>query len=217
FDAAIKESSKVLAIRGSVVPSTLEKVTLFAEHLDGSRSVGESNIPEAKSPVKRVNLMPKTSRPTNEAVDAIRKSDVIVLGPGSLYTSIIPNLLVKGIYHEIVRSRAIKIYICNVMTQKGETAGYKASDHLKAILDHAGPGVVTYCVVNTAKVPDNMLDKYKEQDSYPVIPDIENIKKMRCRVVEGNLISAADFVRHDSVKLARVTMDLIAGVKKFKI
>lgn len=217
FDTAIKESSKVLAIRGSVLPSTLEKVTLTAEHENGSFSVGESHIPEAKSPIKKVYLTPKTSRPTNEVIDAIQKADVVILGPGSLYTSVIPNLLIKGIYQEITRSRAMKIYICNVMTQKGETDGYKASDHLKAIINHTAPKIVDYCIVNTSKVPSNMLEKYKEKDSFPVYPDVEGIRKLRCRAVEGDLINTTDFVRHNSAKLAKVTMDLAAGAKRFKI
>src|SRR3989338_739040 len=121
FDAAIKESSKVLAIRGSVVPSTLEKVTLTARHLDGSETVGESNIGRSVSPIRRIRLNPVNCRPTEEAIEAIKRADCVIFGPGSLYTSIMPNLLVGGIYQELLSSKAIKIYVCNIMTQKGET------------------------------------------------------------------------------------------------
>lgn len=216
FDAAIKESSKVLAIRGSVVPSTLEKVTLTAEHADGSKTVGESKIPDAKSPIRKVYLNPVNCKATNEAVDAIRKADTIVLGPGSLYTSIMPNLLVERIRQEIASSRAVKIYICNVMTQQGETDGYKASDHLRAIVEHTVPGIVNYCIINTAKVPQDLQAKYEAEGSYPVVPDTENLKKMKCKTVEAHLISAKDLIRHDPGKLAKMIVDLVASLKKVK-
>ncbi len=214
FDQAVKESSKVLAIRGSVVPSTLEKVTLAAEHIDGSETVGESNIPQSESPIKRVHLRPVNCKPTDEAIEAIRKADVIILGPGSLFTSIMPNLLVGRLYQEVLESRAIKIYVCNVMTQKGETDYYKASDHVKTIINHTAPGIVDYCIVNTAKIPEAMFEKYKSENSYPVMSDSENIKKLKCKVIEAHLVSASDYVRHDSSKLAKIIMDLVSSLKK---
>ncbi len=216
FDAAIKESSKVLAIRGSVVPVTLDKITLTATHSDGSESVGESQIPLAKSPVERIRLKPVNSRPTEEALDAIRKADAIVMGPGSLYTSVMPNLLVGNVYQEIVRSKAVKIYVCNVMTQKGETTDYKASDHLKAIIEHTSQGIVDYCVINTAKIPDDMVLKYRTEGSSPVVPDSDNIRKMKCKPIEAHIVSAKDYVRHDSAKLAKIIMDLVSSLKKAK-
>ncbi len=214
FDAAIKESSKVLAIRGRVVPSTLDKVVLTAEHADGSETVGESQIPKATSPVKRIHLRPVNCKPSEEAMDAIKKADAIILGPGSLYTSIMPNLVVGKIYKEILSSRAIKVYACNVMTQKGETDDYKASDHLKAIIEHTAPGIVDYSIVNTARIPDDMLKKYKDEESYPVIPDSENIRKMKCKVIEAHIINTQDYVRHDSTKLAKIVIDLVTSLKK---
>jgi uncharacterized cofD-like protein len=217
FDQAVKESSKVLAIRGRVVPSTLEKVTLIAELRDGSETVGESNIPNAHSPVKRIHLRPVNCKPTEEAIDAIRKADAIILGPGSLYTSIIPNLMVSRLYQEVLGSRAIKMYVCNVMTQKGETEDYRASDHLRAIINHTALGVVDYCIVNTARIPDEMLEKYKGESSYPVVPDTEDIRKLRCKVIEAHLISARDYVRHDAAKLAKIIMDLVVSLKKARV
>ncbi len=214
FDAAIKESSKVLAIRGRVLPATLDKVSLMAEHLDGSQTSGESQIPHANSPITRIHLRPVNCRPTDEAVDAIRKADAIVLGPGSLYTSIMPNLLVGKIYQEIISSKAIKIYVCNVMTQKGETDDYKASDHLKVIIEHTAPGIVEYCIVNTAKISEEMRAKYKQEEAYPVVPDSENLKKMKCKVVEAHLASTEDYVRHDPAKLAKIIIDLVTSLKK---
>ena len=214
FDIAIKESSKVLAIRGSVVPSTLDKVTLVAQHPDGSESVGESNIPKALKPIKRILLRPPGSKPTQEAVEAIKRADAIVLGPGSLYTSIMPNLLVERLYKEMVNSKAIKIYVCNVMTQKGETDGYKASDHLKAIIEHTAPGIVDYCVINTAKIHDAILEKYKEEGANQVIADPENLSKMKTRAIEAHIVKVKDFVRHDSEKLAEIIVDLVSSLKK---
>jgi uncharacterized cofD-like protein len=214
FDAAIKESSKVLAIRGSVLPSTLDKVVLVAEHIDGSRTIGESHIPAAKSPVKRIHLEPKGCKPTAEAIEAVRKADAIVLGPGSLYTSIMPNLLVERMANEVASSKAIKIYVCNVMTQKGETHNFKASDHLRAIIEHTRQGIADYCIVNTAKVPPALLTKYKDEDSYPVIADSENLKKMKCKVVEAHIVSTKDYVRHDPAKLAKIIVDLVLSLKK---
>lgn len=216
FDAAIKESSKVLAIRGRVVPSTLDKIGLVAEHTDGSETVGESAIPKANSPIRRIHLRPVNCRPTEEAIDAIKKADAIVLGPGSLYTSVMPNLLIGKVYQEMIASKAIKIYACNVMTQKGETDEYKASDHLKALVDHTASGIVEYCIINTARIPEELLKKYRSEDSYPVIPDSENLRKMKCKVVEAHIINSKDYVRHDPDKLAKIIIDLIMSLKRSK-
>lgn len=214
FDAAIKESSKILAIRGRVVPSTLENAVLVAEHTDGSETEGESQIPKAGKAIRRVWLRPVNARPTDEAVEEIRRADAIVLGPGSLYTSIMPNLLVGRIYQEIIASKAVKAYVCNVMTQKGETDDYKASDHLKAILSHTAPGIVDYCIVNTAKIPPDMLARYAAEDAHPVVPDGENIRKAKVKVIEAHIASVRGYVRHDAEKLAKIIVDLVASLKK---
>jgi len=216
FDAAIKESSRVLAIRGRVVPSTLDKITLVADNADGSQTFGESQIPFSSSPIKRIHLRPVNCKPTEEAIDAIRKADAIVLGPGSLFTSIMPNLLVGGMYKEIISSKAIKIYVCNVMTQKGETEDYKASDHMKVMVEHTAPGIAEYCIVNTSGIPPEMLEKYKTQGSHPVVPDTENLRKMKCKVVKAHIVSTKDYVRHDPTKLAKIIIDLVGSLKKFK-
>jgi len=211
FEVAIKESSKVLAIRGQVIPSTLERVTLVAEYKDGSHIKGEDKIPERKLPIKKVSLEPENASAAEEALKAIEEADVIILGPGSLYTSIIPNLIIKGISDAIAKATAMKIYVCNVMTQPGETDGYKASDHLRALIGHSGKkNIVNFCVVNTAtRVPKELLEKYEQQKSFPVIADSKAIKDLGCSVVEGSLISAANFVRHDSEKLAKIIISLI--------
>lgn len=216
FDAAIKESSKILAIRGSVLPSTLDKVTLVAEHTDGSQTMGESQIPQKGVPIKRILLRPANCKPTDEAIDAIRKADAIVLGPGSLYTSIMPNLLVGRMYKEVIAAKAVKIYVCNAMTQKGETDDFTASDHLRTIVEHTAPGIASYAIVNTAKIPDEFLKKYKDEQSYPVVPDVENFKKLKCKVVKAHIVSTKDYVRHDASRLAKIIVDLVMSLKKSK-
>ena len=215
FEKAIKESSRVLAIRGQVVPSTLDKVVLVAKRADGTQTAGESKIPEVAttSPIKRVYLNPAGCRPTAEALQAIKEAEVIVIGPGSLYTSIMPNLIVEGINDAMLRSRAIKIYVCNVMTQHGETDGYTASDHVEAVLRHTHPTLIDYCIVNTGKVPEHMLAKYREEGAYPVEPAIKKIRSLGIAVVEGDVINAQDYVRHNSEKLAKIIFSVINSAK----
>lgn len=214
FEQAVKASSKVLAIRGSVVPATLTKVVLRARHKDGTETRGESEIPKKESPIVRMYVEPKDCRPTAESLDAIKKAHAIVLGPGSLYTSVMPNLLIDGTYAAIKLSKAVKIYVCNVMTQAGETDGYSASEHVKAILEHAGAGVMDYCIVNNSKIPPDLLEKYKEKKAYPVLMDTQKIRSLGCEVVEANIADTRDFVRHDPTKLAKIIVDLLSTIKK---
>jgi uncharacterized cofD-like protein len=137
-----------------------------------------------------------------------------VLGPGSLYTSVLPNLLIEKLHKEVVSSKATKIYVCNVMTQKGETDGYSASDHLKAIVEHTASGIVEYCIVNTAKIHDAVLKKYREEGAEQVAADSDALKKMKCKVIEAHILKVRDYVRHDSEKLAKIIVDLATSLKK---
>jgi len=215
FDKAIKESSKVLAIRGSVVPSTLDKVTLVAKRADGTQTSGESKIPAENSisPIKSVFLSPDNARPTPEALLALRDADAIVFGPGSLYTSILPNLLIDGVVEEVLRSRAVKIYICNVMTQHGDTDGFKASDHLDVLIRHTHHAIIDYVIINTAKIPERLQEKYKAESAYPVEADIKKIRELGIGVVEGDMTSVDGYVRHNADKISKRIMDLIYEVK----
>ncbi len=213
FELAIKESSKVLAIRGQVIPSTLDNVSLVAEYEDGSIIEGEDQIPKKNLPIRRVFLKPDSPAATEEAVRAIDEAEIIVLGPGSLYTSIIPNLLVKDIAKAIIASKAAKVYVCNVMTQPGETDGYTASKHIETIVSHSAPGIIDYCVVNVAKASSDLLSRYKEENAYPVVADSDKIRKLGYKVIEERIIDLADFVRHDSVRLARTIANLVARNK----
>jgi uncharacterized cofD-like protein len=211
FERAVQASSQVLAIRGRVVPSTNVKVRLAAEHTDGTVTMGETKISVAPLPVRRLYLEPAHCPPTADALQAIREANAIIFGPGSLYTSIIPNLLVDQMVDAIVQSKAVKIYVCNVMTQSRETRGYRASDHLQALLAHTNPGLVQVCVVNTEPVPDHMLERYRQEDAFPVEPDVERIRGMGYQVVTGDIISTENYVRHDPEKVARSIMHLIMG------
>jgi uncharacterized cofD-like protein len=209
FEKAVKESSKVLAIRGQVLPSTLKKVTLVAEYQDGSIVEGEDLIPKKKHLIKRVYLKPQDPLPTPEAIKVIEEAEAIVIGPGSLYTSIIPNLLVKGITRAIVRSNSPRIYVCNVMTQSGETDGYTAFDHIQALLSHTHPYLIDHCILNTSTPPKHILSRYESEGAFPVFADSDKIRNLGIETIEDNIISTTNYVRHNPIKLAKIIMDLI--------
>jgi uncharacterized cofD-like protein len=212
FEKAIKETSKVLALRGQVIPATLDNIILVAQHKDGSVTEGEASIPKAHLSIDRVLLRPALVTATPDALKAIDEAQIIVLGPGSLYTSIIPNLLIREIMNQIVASKAIKVYVCNAMTQSGETDGFKASDHIKTIISHSHPEIIDYCVVNTGEIPESMLKRYAQQDSYPVLNDRSVIEGMGYRVIEDNFVVSDDVIRHDPVKLAKIILSLLEEI-----
>src|SRR3989338_8222015 len=209
FEKAVKESSKVLAIRGQVIPSTLNKISLVAKYKDGSTQEGETAIPNKKRQITNIYLNPPDIQGTPDAIKAISEAQAIILGPGSLYTSVIPNLLIKEIREAILASSALKIYISNVMTQPGETDGYTAYEHIKAIIEHSSPRIIDYCVVNSRVISQELLEKYKQDNSFPVLIDIDKIMHAGYRVIEGDLVNSLDYVRHDSEKLAKIVVDLI--------
>lgn len=202
---AVKESSNVLSIRGRVLPSTLDDMKLVAEMEDGRIIHGESNIPEAQGKIKRLFTNPKNCKPLDDVITAIRNAELIILGPGSLYTSVIPNLLIKEISDEIVNSSAKKIYVCNIMTQPGETDNYTVSDHINALIKHAGSRKIINTVLVNDTMPSNLASKYQISGSYPVKLDIENIKKLGISVFSKKLIedSKEGLVRHSSNRVAR--------------
>lgn len=202
---AVKESSNVLSIRGRVLPSTLDDMKLVAELEDGRIIRGESNIPEAKGKVKRLFTDPEDCQPLEDVISAIKDADLIILGPGSLYTSVIPNLLIKKISQEIISSTAKKIYVCNIMTQPGETDNYTVADHINAIINHAGSKKIMDAVLINDSLPDNLAEKYKLANSFPVKLDADNIKKTDVKIVSKKLIeeSKEGFVRHSSNRVAR--------------
>jgi len=213
FEKAIKETSKVLALRGQVIPATLDNVSLAAEHKDGSVTVGEDKIPKTNKPIKRVYLEPKQPQATPDAIKAIAEAQIIILGPGSLYTSIIPNLLIREITEAVATSGAIKVYVCNVMTQPGETDGYNVSDHVRALLGHSHPRVFDYCIVNNGEISQEVLKRYAQQNSTIVINDRKKIENMSYRVIEDDFgLVENEVVRHDPEKLAKIILGLIEEI-----
>lgn len=208
FEKAIQEISKVLAIRGRVLPSTLSHVNLRAEMDDGSCVEGETAIVAHPARIRRMHLVPPDPEPPEEVVEAIRNAEIVVLGPGSLFTSVIPNLLVPRIVDALVSTRAVRVYVCNVMTQPGETYNFTASDHVRAIEAHAGRRVCDYVLVNTATPSPELLERYRASGQEMVEPDIDRIRAMGYRVVAGNFISESDFVRHDPIRLAEAILKL---------
>jgi uncharacterized cofD-like protein len=213
FEKAVKETSKVLNLRGQVIPSTLDKVVLVAKHKDGSTTIGENKIPKTHRSIEKVYLDPDKPQATPDAVKAIKEAQVIVLGPGSLYTSIIPNLLIKEISEAIASSDAVKVYVCNAMTQPGETDNYSAADHIKALLAHSHPKIIDYCVVNTAEIPQSILQRYIKQGSHLVVNDRKKIEEMGYRVIEDDFGIIEDtLIRHDPAKLAKIIFGLIEEI-----
>ncbi|HBR03366.1 MAG TPA: YvcK family protein, partial [Ruminiclostridium sp.] len=213
FEQAVKHMGEVLAVTGRVCPVTEENIFLLAELEDGTVIRGESKIGNHHithpGRIKRVMLNKENVLPVQQAIDAIRGADIIVLGPGSLYTSIIPNLLVQGISQAISESRAMRIYVSNVMTQPGETEGYTVGDHITAIYNHAGRPIIDICLVNNGRIKPAILKKYQDDGAGQVMIDLSKIKKMGIRLVEKDLAKIKnDLVRHDSDKLAQAIMDI---------
>lgn len=220
FEEAIKKMSDVLAVTGKVFPVTLADVKLFAELEDGIVIEGESNIPKREghkdAAIKRVFLKPEKVSPLEEAISAIDEADAIILGPGSLYTSIIPNLLVEGITEHIVNSDAMKIYVSNIMTQPGETTGYSVSDHINAIIKHSCNGIIDHVIINNGEIPKWLYGKYIEDGASEVLIDREKILDMDIDIVEDNLVYIyKNLVRHNSGKLAYIIMELILNKKLY--
>ncbi|MBR1645836.1 MAG: YvcK family protein [Selenomonadaceae bacterium] len=206
METALKESSKVLAVKGRVIPASKEHVRLDAIMTDGTVVEGESQIPEAHKKIRRVQLFPKEVPAVPAALDAIESADAIILGPGSLYTSIMPNLLVDGVAHALKNSKAVKIYICNVLTQPGETDGYTAAQHAKAILEHTGNGAIDYVLVNSAPIPEQM---WQGTGATPVEIDEDKINALGCGLIKADLMSTTEAGRHDPEKLCAEVMKII--------
>ncbi len=207
FEKAVAESSKVLAIRGRVIPSTLEKVTLVGEFMDGTVLEGETNITDAQKPLRNIQLKPDDCHACPEALDAIEAADLIILGPGSLYTSILPNLLIQEIQEAILKSDARKVLIMNVMTQPGETDDFSAWDHLRVLIEHTDPRIVVACFVNVESIPATMLEKYQQKGAKPVPLDLDVIRQRGYEVIEGEILKIDGQVRHDPERLARLVFD----------
>ncbi len=214
FEEAIQSMSDVLAVTGRVLPVTHENINLCAELVDGFKIMGESKIGSHNEThpgrIKKVYLDKKQVKPLEKVLKAVREADIIVLGPGSLYTSIIPNLLVDDIAESIKKSKAIKAYVCNIMTQPGETDGYSVFDHISALQEHSLKKIVDFCIVNTQEVPNDLIAKYKNDGSEIVKFDFSLVNKEGINLVCGDFLSIKNsLVRHDPNKLAYVIMKLV--------
>lgn len=209
FVSGIRELSEVLAVRGRVLPAANQAIILKAEMENGAIVEGESKIPKAGQRIKRVFLEPADVEPLEEALQAIREADAILTGPGSLYTSIIPNLLVPQISETILQSDAVKIFICNVMTQPGETDNYSVSDHLQAIHDHVGHHLFDYVIVNNGEIPPQVVTKYAEMGAKAVQLDLDEVTRRGYQVVADHLVLFRTYLRHDAERLSHHIYQLV--------
>jgi uncharacterized cofD-like protein len=208
FPDAVKASSEVLKIAGRIYPSTASNVALEAALADGSKVVGETRISRSKQRIQRIRLIPRKVRPVPATLTALADADLITLGPGSLFTSVIPNLLVEGIPQAIRQSRAVKAYFVNLMWQPGETIEFRASDHIRAIHQHAGGRLLDYAVVNIRPIPSALKKAYARAAAMPVENDIDNLFKLGLEVMGGNLAQLSGKVRHDPSAIAAVVVKL---------
>jgi uncharacterized cofD-like protein len=209
FDVAVRRMSEVLAITGRVLPVTNEDVNIEAEFENHARVVGESKIFQCKKEqgcrIQQIRMLPERPKALPESLEAIRQADLILLGPGSLYTSIIPNLLVSGVVEEIAQSDALKLYICNVMTQEGETEGYSVSDHIRAIFSHAKEHVFDFCLTNSTPIPPEICARYAAEGAEPTACDREKCRALDVELIEKPVsrINEAGKVQHDPDLLAK--------------
>lgn len=215
FEEAVRKMSDVLAVTGKVLPVTLEDVKLCARLDDGFIIIGESKIGTHNSfhpgKIEKIGLEPANVKPLQESIDAIKEADIIILGPGSLYTSVIPNLLVDGICDAIKDSSAVKVYVSNIMTQPGETDRYSVFEHINAIESHTYKGIVDYCIINTAEVPEELKQIYKNDGAEVARVDVDSIVKAGIRVIGRDILGISNnLIRHDPTKLAEVIVDLVA-------
>jgi uncharacterized cofD-like protein len=208
FVKALQDSSRILAVRGQVLPATIERSVLCAKLRDGSEVRGETAIAEAGN-IDYVYLDPPAPRPLPAAVEALRQAEAIVIGPGSVYTSLIPNLLVPGVREALVESSAPRIYVCNVMTQPGETDGYTAVEHVQALLRHTEDKLIDFVLVNTRKPSADVLARYRRQGAEFVEPAERDLSRLGVIPIEMDLVAEGSWVRHDPLKLARALMGIL--------
>ena len=210
FLQAIRVSSKILAVKGTILPSTLDNVRLGAELSDGSVVMGEPEIAKTGKAIRRVFLEPADCRPLPETLEAISEADLVVLSPGSLYTSLLPNLLVPGVADALRRSAALKVYVANLMTEPGETDGYTLSDHVATLIEHAGGGVVDGVLVNARSAGERTLTRYAETGAYPLALDLERVAQWGVWVQQTDLLGTEEKARHHAQKVGRTLLSLLS-------
>ena len=212
FDKAILNASDVLAIKGKVLPVSLDNVKMKATLVDGSKIVGESKISKSRSAINTVEIEPKNAQVSQNVISSILSADCIILGPGSLYTSVIVNLLFNGVIPALKKSKAIKIYISNIMTQAGETSNFKLSDHVDAIIKHTYPKRLDAVFVNKGKIPKNITDRYAKQNSIPV--EIDKLKYKNIEIIKKDFVSKSQYAHHDFSKLSKAIFNFLRGKTK---
>ena len=217
FPDAVKASSEVLNIAGRIYPVTTANVALEATLADGSKVVGETRISRSRQAIRRIHLVPRKARPLEATLTAIAEADVITLGPGSLFTSVIPNLLVEGVPAAIRQSPAVKAYFVNLMWQPGETIEFRASDHVRAIHQHAGGKLLDYAIVNIRPITLAVKKRYARQAALPVENDIDAIYKMGIKVIAGRLAHITEKVRHDPATSAAMAVRLAQEGRRRRI
>jgi uncharacterized cofD-like protein len=207
FIEAIRVTSKVLAIRGRIFPSTLSNVHLVAILENGRTVHGETRISASRTPIKRLSLSPSRVRPLPAAIEAIDQADLILLGPGSLYTSVLPNLLIPEIATAIARSKAPRVYIANLMTQPGETTGYGLADHVCAIEKHVPQRMIDCVVANRQAISPEVARRYRAEGAAPVAVNLPALKSLGCRVILDDLVEEHGVLRHNSQRLSRLLVE----------
>lgn len=207
FAEAVRVSSKVLAVRGRIFPSTVSNVHLVATLANGKRVHGETRISRSQVPIRKIELSPRRVRPLPGAIEAIHQADLILMGPGSLYTSVIPNLLIPEIARAIVRSKAPRVYIANLMTQPGETTRYSLSDHVRAIEDHVPGRVIDSVVANCKPISPEVARRYRLEGAEPVLVDCDKTVKRNVRLYTDDLLEEHGVIRHNSPFLAQLLVE----------
>lgn len=213
FNQAVRNTCEVLAVLGNIHPSTAANVQIEAKLANGKKVSGESRISRSRSRIERIEIRPRRPKPLPETLEAIANADLITLGPGSLFTSVIPNILVDGIPQAIAASPALKAYFVNLMSQPGETTNFRASDHVDAIYRHTRKPILDVCVVNTHPIRGKVLDRYQARAARPVENDLENLEKLGLKVVAADLLRISgkqvkEKIRHDSNVLGAIAFEL---------
>ena len=208
FAQSIRLSSAILATRGRILPATTGDVQLCADMDDGTQVLGETSITASKRRIVRLHMTPSDAQPVPETLNAISEADLITIGPGSLFTSLVPNLLVHGIPEAIAASSAVKVYVCNLMTQANESLGLTAADHIRALYDHAGMPLFDYALVNRSPVSEDVVAKYALESASPVVCDVQAIKDLSVRLVKGNYVAQGDVARHAAERVVSDLMNL---------
>jgi len=209
FGKAIQLANRILCARGRVLPSTLDKVALEAVHEDGTKTTGEVNISRSGKRIRKLNLRPFPGAPTREVLEAVAEADLLVFGPGSLFTSVLPPMLNEGMVDAIKASCAKRIYVCNVMTQRGETDGFTAADHIAAIYGNTAEDIFDCAIINDGRPPEDVLRRYAAEGAEPVAIDRERLERWGMKPVIGDFLCTQAYARHDPAKLAGAIMSQV--------